>query len=307
MRKPILVTGSHRSGTTWVGRMLTLSREAGYIHEPLNPARRPGWGAGRISDWYLYVCDENEDRWHQVFDDVVSFKYRPLTNLRFVRSPRQAVWFMQDLARAMPLRLRRPRPLIKDPFVLFSAPWVADRFSADVVVTIRHPVAFIGSIKRLNWQFKFKTVLSQDLLLRDYLGKFESDMRRCRDEDVDIIEQGIVLWNAIHDSIDRLRTERPDWSFVRHEDLSADPHAGFRDLYGRCGLTWTSEVGDRVARFTSDANRRDVPAWLHMSVRRASSAASTTGLQRLEPDEVKRVEAGTREIAERFGYFLDTE
>ncbi|HET7483187.1 MAG TPA: sulfotransferase family protein, partial [Actinomycetota bacterium] len=67
---PIVVTGSHRSGTTWVGRIMALSRGTGYIHEPLNPSRRPGWGAGRVPYWYLYVCSENAARWRPVFDDA---------------------------------------------------------------------------------------------------------------------------------------------------------------------------------------------------------------------------------------------
>ena len=33
---PILVTGAHRSGTTWVGRMLCASGEAHYVSEPFN-------------------------------------------------------------------------------------------------------------------------------------------------------------------------------------------------------------------------------------------------------------------------------
>ena len=260
-----------------------------------------------MSDWYLYVCDENAEKWRPVFDDVTEFKYRLGANLRFVRSPRQAAWFAQDVAGAVPLRSRRPRPLIKDPFALFSAEWFADSYGADVVVTIRNPVAFVGSIKRLNWQFKFKTVLSQELLMRDHLGAFESEMRRCRDEDVDVIEQGIVLWNAIHHTVDRLRESRPEWSFVRHEDLSADPEAGFRELYERCGLGWNGQVAAKLVRFTSEKNRQEVPRWMHMTVRRSSSAAPSTGLQRLEPDEVERVTVGTKRIAERFGYFLETE
>jgi LPS sulfotransferase NodH len=40
--QPILVTGAHRSGTTWVGKILCASGEAAYISEPLNLWHRPG-------------------------------------------------------------------------------------------------------------------------------------------------------------------------------------------------------------------------------------------------------------------------
>jgi len=35
-QKPILVTGSHRSGTTWAGKMISACPNVGYIHEPFN-------------------------------------------------------------------------------------------------------------------------------------------------------------------------------------------------------------------------------------------------------------------------------
>jgi hypothetical protein len=40
--------------------MLCESGEAGYIHEPFNPDRVPGWTAGRIPCWFLYVTRANE-------------------------------------------------------------------------------------------------------------------------------------------------------------------------------------------------------------------------------------------------------
>jgi LPS sulfotransferase NodH len=36
-QRPILVTGAHRSGTTWVGKMLALAAGTGYAHEPSSP------------------------------------------------------------------------------------------------------------------------------------------------------------------------------------------------------------------------------------------------------------------------------
>ena len=39
---PVLVTGSPRSGSTWVGNVLALAPGAGYIHEPFNRRHPPG-------------------------------------------------------------------------------------------------------------------------------------------------------------------------------------------------------------------------------------------------------------------------
>ena len=34
---PILVSGSHRCGTTWVGKVINSSNTVNYLHEPLKP------------------------------------------------------------------------------------------------------------------------------------------------------------------------------------------------------------------------------------------------------------------------------
>jgi hypothetical protein len=196
--------------------------------------------------------------------------------------------------------MRKPRPLYKDPFALFSAEWLERRFETRIVVMIRHPAAFIGSIKRLNWQFKFKTVLQQDLLMRDWLQPFEEQMQRVRDNDVDIIEQGIVLWNVLHHAIDELRRRHPGWAFVRHEDLSADPVTGFRTLYEHCELTWSPAVEATIRAYSETGNVTEVPTWRHGAVKRDSSAATGTWRSRLSPEEVARVREGVAEISARF-------
>ncbi|MGH2808226.1 MAG: sulfotransferase family protein [Actinomycetota bacterium] len=300
MSEPIVVTGSHRSGTTWVGRMLAASGEAGYIHEPLNPVRRPNWSRYPVPFWYVYITETNEAELARSFSDLLRFRYPVAANLRRLRRIEHAGIFVTELARSVPLRVKQPRPLFKDPFALFSSEWLERRYGAGIVVMVRRPAAFIGSIKRLNWQFKFKTVLAQDLLMRDWLGPFEEDMRRCRDTDVDVIEQGIVLWNALHHVIARLRERHPGWSFVRHEDLAADPVPRFESLYEKLGLTWSEAVAREIASYSRGNNRKDVPTWRHGSVKRDSRAASETWKTRLTPGEIERIRSGTDAIAARF-------
>ncbi|UCF28983.1 MAG: sulfotransferase family protein, partial [Chloroflexota bacterium] len=57
---PILVTGAHRSGTTWVGKMLAAGRETAYISEPLNVWHRPGVLRVPTQYWYTYINEDNQ-------------------------------------------------------------------------------------------------------------------------------------------------------------------------------------------------------------------------------------------------------
>ncbi|MEJ2758147.1 MAG: glycosyltransferase family 2 protein [Anaerolineales bacterium] len=61
---PILVTGVHRSSTTWVGKMLTANKQYVYISEPLNVLHRRGIMRQPVDHWYTYINQANEDLVH---------------------------------------------------------------------------------------------------------------------------------------------------------------------------------------------------------------------------------------------------
>ena len=299
MPGPILVTGSHRSGTTWVGRMLALSPNIGYVHEPFNVQRYPGWTRKRFPHWYLHITEENEGRFLRTIEDVLRFRY-PIRNVVSARDLRHVGQMAAELPLSVLYRLRRMRPLLKDPIALMSAEWLADRFGAEAVVMIRHPAAFAGSLKRLDWGFEFANWRDQPLLIRDLLAPYEDDIRRYAERERDIIDQAILMWNVIHHVIRTYQERRPEWVFVRHEDLSEEPLKGFRELFDRLDLTWDGIVEDAVIRYSTDSSRKEVPTYLHRTVRRDSRAARWTWIRRLSEEERHRIREGTAEVAAAF-------
>lgn len=283
-----------------MGRMLCLSREAGYIHEPFNPTRIPGWTAGRIPYWYLYVCSENERYYRSLIERVLEFRYPLGANLSSIRSVKQLGMLLADWPRSVVYRIASPRPLIKDPLALFSAEWLARSFDMQVVVMIRHPAAFASSLKHLNWQFKFRSWLAQDLLLRDWLAPFEQKMREHWTTNVDIIDQSILLWNAIHHVIREYRQRHPSWIFLRHEDVAGAPVEQFDRLYEELGLSWDERVRRKVASYSAAGNPSEVPSWRHQSVRRNSDAMKRAWMNRLSGEEIERVRSGVADVAKSF-------
>jgi hypothetical protein len=297
---PILVTGSHRSGTTWVGRMLGLAQGVGYLHEPLSPRRWPGLLRRRPPHWFLYVCGENEAAYAPLVKDVLAFRY-PVENLLLVRSARAAFQAAEEVPFSLWYRLRGARPLLKDPMALMSSEWLAERFGARVVVMIRHPAAFAGSLKMLDWpRFDFRNWTEQPLFLRDLAGPYRDRIREFAGRERDLIDEAILLWNVIHHVIGGFRDRHPDWSFVRHEDLTEEPVKGFRELYDRLDLKTDRVAEAAIERSSTDRRRQDVPAHLHRTVRRDSRAARWTWARRLTEEERDRVGEGTAEVASAF-------
>jgi Sulfotransferase family len=292
---PILVTGSHRSGTTWVGRMLGVAPGVGYLHEPLSPRRWPGWLRRPPPYWFLHISRDNEHEYAGLIRDLFAFRY-PWANVLRVRHPRQAFQIAEEVPFGLWYRLQGARPLLKDPIALMSTEWLAERFGAQPVVMLRHPAAFAASLLGLDWpRFDFANWRDQPLLLRGLLAPYERDIEAFADRPGDLIDETILLWNAIHHVIGVFQERHPDWAFVRHEDLSEEPVKGFRDLYDRLGLTWDPVAEAVILR--ASTGPEDVPPHLHRTVRRDSRAARWTWARRLSPNQAARVREGTAQVA----------
>ena len=298
--RPLLVTGSNRSGTTWVGEALGQSDEVEYLHEPFNSSLWPRLLERRPPGHFVYICEENEGPWLEPVDRLLRYRFPLRAQVGEVRRPRDGAKLARDWARSVRRRVRHRRPLLKDPIALFASEWVARRFDLDVVVMIRHPAAFASSIKRLGWRFDFTTWLEQPLLLRDHLGPVQADLERMAAGGSDLVDEAIVLWNALYGVVATLEDRHPEWHVLRYEDLAADPVEGFARLYPSLGLRWDDGVARRVAGFSDERNVKEVPAGEKGTVRRDSRAAMWTWTSRLTAEEVDRVRAGTAALASRY-------
>jgi len=299
-RRPILVTGSHRSGTGWVGEMLAASPDprVAYIWEPFSPLARPGICPAPFDRWFQYVLEENEAAFRGPVRDMLDYRYHPAAELRATRTPKDLGRFARDWATVITRRRSHPVPLLKDPIALFSSEWIADTFDTRVLVLIRHPAAFTNSLLSKQLRHPFEDFLAQPLMMRDLLAGRADEISRFAETEQPPLEQSILLWNVIHEQIARFRVARPDWIFRRHEDLSRDAVQCFRDLYGRLDLTWTDHV-ERVVREHSGAGNPQETAD-PASHRRDSANAITAWKRRLDAAQIARIREGTDPVWRAF-------
>jgi hypothetical protein len=192
----ILVTGAHRSGTTWVGKMLAADSNVAYVSEPLNVSHRPGVFRAPVKHWYTYINGENENQYLPAFHELLNFEYHTLLEIRSIRSGRDFLRMGRDFHTFFIGNMQGRRALIKDPLAVFSAPWFAQTLNCQVVITVRHPAAFASSLKRLNWHFDFHNLMDQPALMRDHLEVDRVEMESI--QPADIISQAALLWRMIY-------------------------------------------------------------------------------------------------------------
>lgn len=297
-RKPILVTGAHRSGSTWVGRMIARSPEVGYIREPFNRHHRPGVCAARFDYWFPYICKQNAAMYRKDIDACINFRYRILKELPAIENVKDIARLFRDFYCFIMNRAFGKRPLLKDPIAVFSAPWLSDTFHMDVIVLLRHPAAFAGSLKKANWNHPFDHFLKQPLLMDHHLSPFANQIEEMVSSNADIIDQAILLWNIIHHMILKYKKNHPEWAFVRHEDISKDPLTGFSHIFKMIGLPFSSGVQKKILEFSRPSGSIKMNYLDHIV--RDSKTNIKNWLERLDPKEILRIRTATEEIAAAF-------
>ena len=292
--------------------MLEASGEAVYVNEPLNPEHPPGRSPGvlnaQVSHRYEYICADNDERWVRAFNDTLRLRYHVIAELRRNHAP-------YDLARMAKYatgftvgRLRRRRGLIDDPNAVMSAAWFAQRLGCHVVISVRHPVSFVGSWRRLGWKAHLHDLLRQPLLLRDLLGPYEEELRATADSP-DPIAKAAVLWRVTYAALGDLDARHAGLIHMRrYEDLARNPEDGFRELYATCGLTWNERARRRIAWATTDHGKAEAQrSWtlsggLSRTAFRPMNSRSALGTfrDRLSEQEIDQVLETTASVATRY-------
>lgn len=294
-QKPILVTGSHRSGSTWVGNMLSIPPTVAYVNEPFNINYHPGTPRPHFKHWYTYVCEENEALHYGYIQDCLTYRPHILQNTLKYGSVNDVKKQIQYQGRILNARRTRKRPLMKDPLAILAVEWLANTFDMAVVLLIRHPAAFVGSLKKANWPHPFDHFLQQPLLMEKHLSEFESEITKFAETEQDLVDQGILLWNIIYSMVLKVQASYDQkWIFIKHERISADPLLEFKQLYHRLKLPYSEDVEKRIAEFSF------VKPADQDSQRRESITVIKNWQKRLTKNEIARIKDKTERVASQY-------
>ena len=294
----LLVTGIHRSGTTWIGKMLAASGGLTYANEPLSVVHRQGVLGTEIRHWYPYVTEENEAQYLPAFQELLQLRYGLFREIGTLRSRKDVMRMGRDFFLFASGRLRGNSALLKDPFASFSMPWFAERLNCQVVVSVRNPGGFVSSLKRLNWPFQLEDLLAQPLLMRDFLEQDRADMESMAVDDV--IGRATLLWKVLYRTVHKTLQKYPRLISVRHEDLSQDPVHGYKVLYQKLGYEFTPEVEHIILNTSSSENPTKLSKNKTHSVKLDSRASLDNWKKILTSEEIARIRRMTEGVSQLF-------
>ncbi|MCC7119401.1 MAG: sulfotransferase [Anaerolineales bacterium] len=295
---PILVTGAHRSGTTWVGKMLAANPQTAYLSEPLNVLHRPGVFHAPVKFWYLHIHAQNEAEYLPAFRNLLSYQYDLPAEIKSLRSRKDLLRMGRDWFTFVKGKTYNQTPLLKDPFALFSIPWFIQKLNCRVIVTVRHPAGFASSLKRLNWSFDFQNLLNQPSLMQILSATDRAEMLAASPNDV--IGQAALLWKLIYRFAHAARSLFPSIQLVRHEDLSLNPLVEYENLYRSLNLEFTAQVKDTILNSSASENPTRLAKNKTHSVKLDSKAAMNNWKQLLTAEETNRIRQMTEGVSQLF-------
>jgi len=278
--------------------MLSLARRVCYIREPFN-VNAPPRIVGRPFDyWFTYINRQNEDDFCESLNNVISLRYGLISQFRTAQTQKDALEVLLEFIRFSLSRILGLRPLLKDPLAVFSAEWLASTFNMNVVVMIRHPAAFVSSVKRLGWKHPFSHFLAQPLLVKEHLHPFIVEIEEYATREHDIVDQAALLWNLIYHMIEKYQERYEDWIFVRHEDLSQEPLTGFHFLFDRLDLEFSPRIQKIIKEYSHARN--PINSEDPFLIRRSSQSLVKKWQQELSKSQITRIRNKVENISSRF-------
>ncbi|MEO0508503.1 MAG: sulfotransferase domain-containing protein [Verrucomicrobiota bacterium] len=232
--QPLLITGIHRSGSTWLGQVVARCPRFGFVWEPLNQETVCyGRFNYRPNTWYPYISDFDCSRQVDAFQRLEQFGFNYLNGLRDIKSLRTLLRYGRDAVNFNRWRCEQRRLLIKDPMAFYSAEWIHRRLNSQVIVLIRNPMAFVASMLRAGWYMPLVDIVNQVELVEAYPSEILDDIHAFLEGSGDChsVEACTLGWRYIHQVIIMLKEKYSNWLFISHEDLVRLPSKMITEVF----------------------------------------------------------------------------
>jgi hypothetical protein len=225
MSNIIIVAGSGRSGTTWLGNIIA-GDEYRIIFEPFDYRHVPEAEGLGLRPYFR--PDEDYPRWHPFMEKALS---GAICN----------EWVDQDRGRLNPAR-DSGKILVKDIRVNGLLGWIDKNFHCRIVYIVRNPFAVIASRLKLKWETHVEAFLDQPELMKDYLAPYEGIMRLAETK----AQKHAVMW-CVENLVPLRQMKTHNWILCRYEGLLTGGEEEIKSILTRLGLDLSEARKDALS------------------------------------------------------------
>jgi len=252
--KHILVTGIPRCGSTFTGKIMSLSPQLSYIQEPFNP----NYGLIGADIHFPFIKSHNPDNiYANLLNDLFSYKAKYKKNYsqdnsvrKFAKSifgPRAQI----NYRIAKFLHRENVRLLIKDPDAALLSEQMYLEHDCNVLILVRHPGAVYASFSRLGMVFDVSDIIQEKFFDNLNMPDNEALLKKVEKSPV---EQVGLLWVYIYENLTAYSKKYDDWLMLLHEDISIDPIPSFKKIFNWAEIDFTERIKRKITRLTNANN-----------------------------------------------------
>jgi hypothetical protein len=234
----IVLAGSGRSGTTWIGNVLCALKGVQPIFEPLFPPWNEtvreitGWDTSNPYFRAVYLRDRGNYReWRQLWYQILTGRHRNY-------------WTDYQRETYFPNRF-----LIKEVRANMMLAYLYQQFKPRIVYVLRHPCAVIYSrlVAQQPWHADVRDLLSQEELVVDYLTPWIAEIEK----EKDLVGTHAVWW-AVENLVALQQLANIPHYFVHFEELVLNPKEILQPLIAWLGY---EKLPPKVMKILSQPSR----------------------------------------------------
>ena len=287
-----LITGLHRSGTTYVGRILSLADSIVVLHEPFNPV----FGLEYAPPTYFYLsgnCSDSniEEIIYKVKAYYGNFSKPAANNNRLLYKMIFSILGGKQHVKWHTLKIRNFFKILpeyiawKDPFCTFMIDYFTRIQKMKSMVMVRHPCAHYYSVKKQNWYFDIDHITRQKKLINDFGTGIPKDYWEKAKND-NLLTSTALLWKLMSRLVTSANEANDNLLIVRHEDLCKDPTVEIDRICNHFGLKFSLPM-QKYIKITSTSSSAEASTGQVHGLNRDSKALINIWRENLSQDQQK--------------------